>query len=181
MTSTEAAAIYQSVKSTFEADEIEYNLIKNTRIVEARTQVGVIEQQATAAKRVLNDADTTSAIKLARTELEYVNANLENAVQLVDNLTTKLRGWKTLRTQRRHDLDVSHRQMWTIKRKELLDSFSLSEDTVTKIENLIAANDGIDPGFKPRQLGDVINEKHKVMEGDSISIRRANLMAEMGI
>jgi len=158
MSLEQAIANYKQLKNQLDIDKNKQEYRYITAIPEARKNIDDKEQLLILARRKHQQAETPEDIKLFREEIELADKSYKDAVQLHQNISDKHKTTLSQWPGRCDEVARAQKNIWNIRREQLIASFNLPPDVRDHLEQLIIATDGTDPGFKSRKYGDYLNE-----------------------
>ena len=181
MTLAQAVQNYSALLAAFKKDESDYGQIINIRLPQEEKNLSSFENQVANAKTSLHQAETAADVKTRRDALRTKEESVEDQIQLIHNLKSKVKIWEITRSQRRREVEAAAREMWGLKKAELLAQLVISPDLKTLFEKIIAAEDGLKEGWGYRKYSSVIDEILSEMTNDEIKQRRSELSTELGL
>ena len=139
MTLEESIKRYFSLKSAFDrdADDHEHNI--QILIPQAEDLISQAEHEKAIQQLAVRRAITPEEIQSARKTLEKIERDLENAVQLKSNLKAKSGTYNFHKASRESELKCAERDMWNLRKEQLLSEFSIPEEAFLVLEKLLVA------------------------------------------
>lgn len=168
MNTLEAVQLYVNAKANFENRMAEAENISINLIPSAKLQFNQAEAELQAAEKLLRQAITTEQVQAAREAVNAANQAKNDLGQLHANLELRHKSWENERGQLRANMEIALRGVWELYREDLMEQFELSEDTLTTLEYLAAANNGQSPFGGSLLIAEPIIDKY----GRSISPER---------
>jgi hypothetical protein len=182
MTLIEAVNEYVAKRDAFEAKKAAYEDWRDVRLPLARAAMNNADGAQQTSKNNLNKALTPEALEVARTALDTAESNFKSANLLYNNLNLSIKAFEDNRSTAEWDIRYALKQVWNIKRRELMEAFSFDEATLTALEMIITAGDAPDPGMVSNIFGHVINEKYGALKDkERLAELRQQMETELGI
>ncbi len=180
MTILNAVQAYVAAKNALESAMTEASGLVQTSIPQAQNDLHVAETSVQVAGKNLRNATTASEVQAAREALEAAEQSVKDLTQLKDNLEARVADIERRKGRLEADVSNAARQVWVLKRAELMEQFEIPAAEFELLEKLVAATDGEKDGWGNRVLGDPINEKYgRLLDQQRSKQLRDDMMDEL--
>lgn len=180
MTLIEAVQNYVDAKAAYDAEEADIINTEQVAIPQAKADISSAETGLHTAELSLRQATTSAAVQTAREALSAAEQAVKDAVQLKDNLEAKVKAFRVHQSTKQAAVAYAAREMWLLKREELMAQFAIPAPEFALLEQIIAAGDGAKDGWGNPVIGDVVNEKHgRTLDRDRINTVKAALLSDL--
>lgn len=159
---------YARVRADYEADQAAHERLRDEQIPSAEQAVEAAKQKLQMAEMMRRRADTMEKVQAAKNEVRQAEELVQDAELLLSNLNGKLGDWPRAKIHREAELRGVEREMWTLKKAELLERLALPPAAIKELECIIAADFGITGGFRKYSIGHAVEFKHGNMDFERI-------------
>lgn len=170
---------YIQKRATCEAGEVEHQDLKNNKIPQAEKQLASAAQQLQLAENAHRGADTMETLQASKQKVRQAEELVQDAEMLLKNLRAKLDVWPREKIQVEAQYSLAAREMWSLKKADLLERLSLSPELVQELEYIVATDFGITGGYRTYSLGDATDFKYGNMAYERIQEVNSELLNQM--
>ena len=180
MNNLNATRIYVDAKATLDAAMAEHRNMEMNLIPRAKADLLAAQSQASIAAHALKNAVTAEEIQAARQTLALAEQAVSSQSQLKENLERRAKEFPVQKNRMESVVSSAAREVWVLKRAELMAQFEIPAAEFELLEKLVAATDGEKDGWGNKVMGDPINEKYgRLLDHERSKLLRDQMLTEL--
>ena len=180
MTILNAVQAYVDAKNTFDSAMAEAQNMRLVLIPQAKNELHLAETSMQVATANLRNAVTAGEVQTAREALATAEQSVKDLIQLKDNLEARVAEFDRRKMRLETDVANASREVWGLKRAELMAQFEIPAAEFELLEKLVAATDGEKDGWGNKVMGDPINEKYgRLLDHERSKLLRDQMLNEL--
>ena len=169
-----AVQAFVNARDALQAAYDENNHMRTVLLPNALSSLSDAQHSKQLAASQLRAAVTPEEVLSARAALNSAEQSEKDLIQLKDNLEFRLANFQTKRNKLDTEKSSALREVWRIKREELMAQFEIPEAVFLQMEKLVAAYDGMKDGWGGGLIAQPVEEKY----GREVSSDRTTLLRE---
>ncbi|WP_028300297.1 hypothetical protein [Oceanospirillum beijerinckii] len=178
---SESISKYKDLLSSFEKEKSDIDLITDKQLPEAQEHLRKAQHGVSIEQSKLREAVSIEDIEGIRKALKVAEATFEDAELLVINLEKRIEVFNSSAHNKQQAINQALKDLWKEKHNQLCKKLQLDGDLLDLLREIIAAGDGMNPGWSIRFLSEPIKSKYGELDRKAITATQDQLLEQMGI